>query len=175
MSEPKILFDVLDQSAGPSVLFSFPYFMGFPSLLLFFAVRGFRKARTKLGKIMGFALGAVALFLMVAGMGALFTNPLATEYRKYIESHDYTEVRGEITHLTESTLVAGNPAATFEVAGHVFAYGRGSENYQLEMVDKGGILTNGLPVKIWLKDDKILRIFSVAEESKLKGGEHRTR
>lgn len=139
--------------------------------MLIFAVRGYRKARAKSGKAVGIIVGVVALLLFVTGLGSIVTDPQAARNQKDFQNHQYTEVRGKITHLTESTLMAGNPAATFEVAGHVFAYGRGSENYELDMVEKGGFLTNKLPVKIWFKDNKILRVSTAAEESKMKGVE----
>lgn len=167
MTDPKILFDVLDRSTGlGSTIFKFLIGIGFPSLLLFFAVCGFRKALAKSQKTVMVTLGVAAGSFVVIGIGSFVTDPAANNYRQRMENHDFTEIQGKITHLTESTLLAGNPAATFEVSGHIFTYGRGSENYNLEMANKGGILANGLPVRIWFKDDKILRVYSVEEERK---------
>ena len=167
MPDPQILFDVLDRSTGlGATIFKFLFGIGFPSLLLFFAVRAFRKARTKSQGTVMAVLGVVAGLFFVTGIGTFVTDPGASRYRQRMENHDFTELQGKITHLTESSLLAGNPAATFEVGGNIFTYGRGSENYELEMAEKGGILANGLPVKIWFKDQRILRVFSVEEESK---------
>lgn len=166
MTDPKIIFDTLDVTTGAGyTIFSFIFNIGFPSLVIFFVILGFRNAHTKSKKTMMILLGAVGAVLLLAGIGSFITDPGATE-RRQIENHDYTIVRGKITKLTESTIIAGNPAATFEVADHVFQYGRGSDNYKLNMVEKDGILSNGRSVEIWYKNDKILRILSASEESK---------
>ena len=170
MIEPKVIFDAVESSANStgSLLFFIVLSVGFPCILLFFAVRAFRNAQTKATKGIGIVTGVVGLLLLVTGLGSLLTDSLANEFRQQIENKDYTEVQGKITNLTESTMLAGNPAATFEVSDHVFEYGRGSGNYELNMVENGGILANGISVRIWFKDDKILRIYAIAEENKKK-------
>jgi hypothetical protein len=134
-----------------------------PCFLIFLGVRAFRKAGTKASKRIGIASSFLGFVLLVSWLGALLTKPLSAEYRQRIESRDFTEVEGKITKLTESTIIAGNPVATFEVSGHVFKYGRGSANYELDMIEKDGILVNGLPVRVLFKDEKILRIYSSTE------------
>ncbi|MFO1522585.1 MAG: hypothetical protein U1F77_07295 [Kiritimatiellia bacterium] len=90
-------------------------------------------------------------------------DPLGAEYRRLMESRDYQKVRGKITNLTPSTLVADNPVATFEVAGKVFAYGCGSENFNLDLAGDNRVLANGLSVEIWFNHDQILRILSAED------------
>jgi hypothetical protein len=163
MIESKVLFDAVESSANTtgSMLIMIVFGVGFPCLLLFSAARVFRNGRSKATKGIGIVVGIIGSLLFLAGLGSLLTNPLSTEYRQLIEKKDYTEVHGKIANMTESTLLAGNPAATFEVSGHVFEYGRGSDNYQIE----GGFLTNNIHVTIWFKGDKILRIYSTAGEN----------
>ena len=169
MTEPKILFDAVEYSASSSGSFlSIILSLALPCMLIFFGVRAFRKAETKGAKGIGGAVGLVGLVLFLTGLGSLLTDPLSAEYRQRIESKDYSEVEGAITKLTESTMLAGNPAATFEVSEHVFEYGRGSANYELDMVEKDGILANEIPVKILFKDDKILRVYSLPETNNKK-------
>ena len=164
MSEPKILYDAMQTSAGMTgLLFHIALGVGFPALLLTAAARKLRTARTKSAKMVGFALGTVALFLLVGGVLSLGMDPLGAEYRRMIENRDYQKVRGKITNLTASTLVAGNPVATFEVASKVFAYGRGSENFNLDLAVDNRVLANGLSVEIWFNQDQILRILSAED------------
>jgi len=165
MTESNILFDVLSDTTGVGgTVFSIVLSLVFPALLLFFGVRGFRRSEGKAGKTISMIVFIVGLTSLITGIVALFMDPLAAEYRQSIESRDYSEIQGSISNLTESTLCAGNPAATFEVNGHVFEYARGSENYELNMVEKGGFLANGLGVIIWFRDDKILRVFTMNEQ-----------
>ena len=164
MPEPKILYDALQTSTGlAGLLFHIALGVGFPALLLTAAGLKLRTARIKSAKTIGFALGTVALFLLVTGGLALGMDPLGAEYRRMIENRDYQKVRGKITNLTPSTLVAGNPVATFEVAGKVFAYGRGSENFNLDLAGDNRVLANGLSVEIWFNHDQILRILSAED------------
>lgn len=159
MTESKIQFDAVESSARQShSLIAIVLPVGFPSLMLFFLLRGFAKARSKTAKAMVISLGVFVLLLLVTGVGSVVSDSLSNNYRQHIENSDYAEVRGKITNLTESTILSGNPAASFEVAGPIFEYGRGSENYALDIIEKGGVLANGLSVRIWFKDEKILRI-----------------
>lgn len=164
-----MLFDAAEASANSSSSVVFVVLsLAFPCLLIFFGVRAFRKAETNGIKGVGIVLGVVGLLLFLTGLAGVLTDPLSAEYRERIVSKDFSEVEGEIAKLTESTIVAGNPVATFEVSGHVFEYGRGSANYELDMVDKDGILANGVSVIILFKDDKILRIYSLPEKNNQK-------
>jgi hypothetical protein len=135
-------------------------------MLIFFGIRAFRKADTKRTKAIGIVLGLVGLVTFLTGLGSLLTDPLSAEYRDPIESNNYSEVEGKITDLTASTKIAGNPVATFQVSGHTFEYARGSVNYELNIIEKGGILANGIPVTIWFEGDKILRIYATTEPDK---------
>ena len=167
MNEPKVIYDAVESLANTtgSLIFFIVLGVGFPCLLLFFGVRAFRKAQTKATKGRGIVVGVIGLLSLATGLGSLLTDGLANEVRQQIEKKDYTEVQGRITNLTESTMLAGNPAATFEVSDHLFEYGRGSDNYELNMVEKGGILANGISVRIWFNNDKILRIYHIPEEN----------
>ncbi|MDT8389042.1 MAG: hypothetical protein RRC34_00850 [Lentisphaeria bacterium] len=167
MPESRIIFDAVESSSGQSTMWlAIVLSVGFPSLLLFFSVRGFSKASSKSAKTLAIILGSASFLLLLIGVGSLVSDPLSNSCQQHINNSDYVEVSGDITKLTESTLLAGNPSASFEVAGHVFEYGRGTPNYELDMIGKGGVLANGHPVRIWFKDDKILRMFSVGDESK---------
>lgn len=165
MTEPKVLFDAAESSSISGSFIVIVLSLVMPCFLILLGIHAFRKTGTKASKRIGIASSVLGLLLLFTWLGALLTDPLSAEYRQRIESRDFNEVEGKITKLTESTLLAGNPVATFEVSGHAFEYGRGSENYELDMTKKDGILANGLSVRILFKDDKILRIYSSPENN----------
>lgn len=170
MTEPRIIFDVLEQSGGLGItLFSILWCVGIPIWILYLVVRRFRKV-TRVEKIAFVFGGLVAVCFLILAVVSLFMNSTEDEYRKLIQNNEFSVVEGEIYQLTESTILKGKPVATFTVDSHIFSYGRGSENYGLQMAGKGGFLANGLSVRIWFKDDIILRVFALEKEGSSEGG-----
>ncbi len=166
MQEWKMIFDVLADNEPDLVIDTIMAFIeyGIPCLMIFIAIRSFRKSKSWSSKTIIITIGIIGVASLVMATMSLFRDPLKERYSHQIEMKDYIETTGFITNLTVTTHVAGQPAANFEVAGRVFKYGSGSENYAIAAQEKGGILANGLMIKICYKDEKILRMFSSVDQ-----------
>ncbi|RYD79891.1 MAG: hypothetical protein EOP84_12540 [Verrucomicrobiaceae bacterium] len=147
MDHTTVIYDITTESASGGVM-GMLFSLALPLCFLFFGIDAFRKSSRRVGALL---IAAGALWL---GMGvvSLLVAPGA-DYRELIEKRHYTETRGTISNFIKSSVIAGKPVATFEVAGEVFEHGGGSANYDLP-----GSLRNGLGVMIWHHEGRILKI-----------------
>ncbi|WAC20957.1 hypothetical protein OVA24_06125 [Luteolibacter sp. SL250] len=165
MNHATVIYDITTEST-PGGAMVVLYSLALPLFFLFFGINAFRKSSRKVGTL----LIAAGILLFGIGVGSLFVAP-APSYRELIEKGEYTETRGTISNFIKSTLIAGNPVATFEVAGKVFEHGRGSVNFALDEHSTKSPLRNGMEVMIWDHEGKILKIIEQTSPSRPQAGQ----
>ena len=70
------------------------------------------------------------------------------QFRADQEGRFYQSMEGEITRLVDHLGLTGSEISAFELNGHFFEYGKGSRNPGIDLLAKGGMLTQDMSYKI---------------------------
>ena len=166
MSEQVVLFDLAEAYESTSLFFECLMLLPAIAFLLISSVTFVKALKNKSAWSFGAKIVSVPAFLLglimlTSQIYNWIANPVPTYYRKLIADEDYLITKGEIRHIRPTSIWAGDPIATFIVSDHKFTYGPRSGNFQLDRIEDGGLLRNGLSVEIWHKEGEILRIISL--------------